>query len=314
MRRKEMNYKEYAFTASEITKLEHMLSLMPKHREVERIGLEYRLAKARQQLEGVPIPPPPRSVYVSFQGEPVSDEVGIDASFAGKTTTAFADSTAITIAGSTGQLKDTGAIPHRGLSQQLISGVAHRSFGFTIELPPPTAVEGRYGQTTNPAERAVEMIQNLLEASLRGADEDLAELTGQMHPRSVKKVAEFLDILKNNRAQVTIGFNGREVALRDPNEVERAATRLAARNIKEETVTVDGNLIGVVPARRVFELETPDGDENIQGKIGQEIHDPYRIAAIYTNRRIRVRIRQLQVGDGQPQYTLLEIGEPAVRL
>ena len=33
-----MNYKEYAFTASEITQLEYILSIMPEDHEVERIG------------------------------------------------------------------------------------------------------------------------------------------------------------------------------------------------------------------------------------------------------------------------------------
>ena len=56
-----------------------------------------------------------------------------------------------------------------------------------------------------------------------------------MHPRAVRKVTEFLEILKPNGAQATIEFNGREAALRDPGEVERAANRLAGRNIKEES-------------------------------------------------------------------------------
>ena len=109
-----MNYKEYSFTASEITQLEYMLSIMPKDHEVERIGLEYRLEKARKRLEGVPIPTKPKSIHVNFQGEPVVDGESIDANFAGKATTAFAESTAITTAGAAGQLHDTGAIPSPG--------------------------------------------------------------------------------------------------------------------------------------------------------------------------------------------------------
>ena len=302
-----MNYKEYSFTASEITQLEYMLSIMPDDLKVERIGLEYRLKKARQRLEGVPIPPRPKSVHVAFQGEPVVDSVGINANFAGKTTTAFADSTAIIIAGSTGQLENTGSIPHRGLGQQLVSGVTSGSFGFQIELPHSTAADGRNGQTYNPAERAVEMIQDLLETSLGGADENLAELTGQMHPRAVRKVAEFLEILRTNRAQVAIGFNGLEVALRDQGEVEKAARRLARRNIKEETITTNGTLIGMVPARGLFELRVSDTDELITGRIGPEITAPYRAAVIYANREVRATMRRTQVGQGQPKHTLLEI-------
>ena len=305
-----MNYKEYAFTASEITQLEYMLSIMPDDLKVERIGLEYRLKKARQRLEGAPIPPKPKSVHIGFQGGPVAKSVGIDANFAGKTTTAFAESTAIAIAGSTGQLKDTGAIPTRGLRPQLVTGVTSGSFGFQIELPHSTATDGRTGQTYNPAERAVEMIQNLLETSLEGDDNDLAELTGQMHPRAVRKVAEFLEILRTNRAQVAIGFNGREVSLKNKCEAEKAARRLAGRNIEEETITTNGTLIGMVPARGFFEFRVSDTDELIAGRIGQEITAPYRESAMYANREVRATIRRTQVGQGQPKYTLLEILGP----
>ena len=313
-----MDYREYAFTASEITQLEYMLSIMPENREVERTGLEYRLDKAMKKLEGVPIPPRPNPVHLAFQGEPVADGVGIDAGFAGKATAGFAESTAITTAGVTGQLHDTGAIPHRGLGQQLISGV-RGSFGFEIELPPSTATDEQTGQTFNPAERAVEMVQNLLESSLAGTDEDLAELIGQMHPRAVRKVAEFLEILRANRAQAAIGFNSREAALRNPGEVERATSRLAVPNIREETKTIDGTLTGMVPAQRSFEFRAPGTGEStgestsefIEGRIGREVHDPYRIAARYAGQEVRARIRRIQVGQGRPQYTLLEILGPA---
>ena len=158
-----MNYKEYSFTASEITQLEYMLSIMPKDHEIERIGLEHRLEKARQKLEGVPIPTKPKSIHVNFQGEPVVNGESIDANFAGKATTAFAESTAITTAGAAGQLRDTGAIPHQGLGRQLVSGITGGSFGFEIELPPPTEDERAQGQTGSPAEKAMVMIQDLLE-------------------------------------------------------------------------------------------------------------------------------------------------------
>ena len=302
-----MNSKEYAFTASEITQLEYILSIMPASREIQRIGLEHRLRKARERLEGVPIPPKPKSVYAHFQGEPVIDGVGIDANFAGKVTRGFAESTAITTAGATGRLHDTGGIPHRGLGLQILAGVTRGSFGFEIELPPPTEDERRLGQTANPAERAVEMIQDLLQTSLGGTDDELATLTDQMHPRAVRKVAEFLEILRTNKAQVAIAFNGREVALRDPGEVERAVNRLAERNFREETKTMDGTLIGMVPARGFFEFGPSGADESMEGRIGLEIHDPYRVAARYTNQKVRARIHHLQVGEGQPKYTLLEI-------
>ena len=305
-----MNHKEYIFTASEITQLEYILSLLPESRVVERIGVNYRLKKARESLAGIPIPPKPKTVNIDFRGEPVVDGVGIDANFAGKAITAFAESTAIAIADSTGDLKDTGALPSRGLAPQLVSEVTTGSFGFQIELPQGTATDGLTGQTFNLAERAVQGIQQLLQTSLEEGDDELAELTSQIHPRAVRKVAELLELLRTNQARVAIDFNGREVALRDETEVYRAASRLAARNITEETITTTGTLIGMVPARGVFEFSMSATGETIAGRIGQDIATPYRDAAVYANTEVTARIRQVQVSRGQPKFTLLEILGP----
>ena len=111
-----MSYDEYVEIASEIPTLERLVKDLPNYREVERMGMEVRIRRARAKLEGVPVPPRPNTTHLSFQGEPVVAGRGIDANFAGKTTTALSEATAIAIASFTGELKDTGAIPHRGLS------------------------------------------------------------------------------------------------------------------------------------------------------------------------------------------------------
>ena len=99
---------------------------------------------------------------------------------------------------------------------------------------------------------------------------------------------------------MTIGFNGREVALRNPAEAEQAARRLTRQNIREETWTMEGTLTGIVPAGRFFQCRVSDTGELIEGRIGQEIPDPYRVAARYANREVKARIRRIQVGQGQP--------------
>ena len=129
------------------------------------------------------------------------------------------------------------------------------------------------------------MIQDLLQGTRDGADEDLAELAGRLHPKAVKKVSEFVDILRNNVAQVAVGLNGSEVALRTPTEVEQATSRLVTRNFEEETTTTDGTLIGMVPSRGFFEFGVSCTDELIQGRIGHEVQDPYRGQRLSPTRR-----------------------------
>ena len=131
---------------------------------------------------------------------------------------------------------------------------------------PDTVPEGQLRPPVSIAERAVAMIQDLLQGTLDGADDELAELAGRLHPRAVKKVAEFVEIVKNNGAQVAIGLNGREVALRNPDEVNQAMRRLSTRNIVEATTTMTGILIGMIPSRSSFEFRERNTDEPIQGK------------------------------------------------
>ena len=305
-----MNPKEYEFTASEINQLEYLMSIMPQDREIERIGLERRLEKAKQRLEGVPSSALSPRMTLDFGGKPVVGDAGIDANFAGKAATVFSECMAIAIAHTTGLPSDMGSIPHRALGQQLVSGVTKGSFGFEIELPPSTPTEGEEVQTDSPAVRAVKMIQDLLEVSLEGTDEELTRLKDQMHPRAVKKAAEFLELLRTSQAQAAIGFSGREVALRDPGEVEDAANRLAGQKIRDETNTVNGTLIDILPTSRSFAFRKSDDGNYVEGRIGREISDPFRMAARYTNEEVRARICQIQVGQGEPKYTLLEVMGP----
>ena len=172
---------------------------------------------------------------------------------------------------------------------------------------PDTVPEGQLRPPVSIAERAVAMIQDLLQGTLDGADDELAELAGRLHPRAVKKVAEFVEIVKNNGAQVAIGLNGREVALRNPDEVNQAMRRLSTRNIVEATTTMTGILIGMIPSRSSFEFRERNTDEPIQGRVGHELEFPYRMAATYTNREVIIEIRRVQVGQSQPRYTLLQI-------
>ena len=73
-----------------------------------------------------------------------------------------------------------------------------------------------------------------------------------------------------------IGPRGREVALGNAAAVQRATERLDDKNIQENTTIRDGTLIGMVPARRFFEFRALDSDEQIEGRIGVEVEEPYR--------------------------------------
>ena len=64
-----MNYDEYLFNLSEIGELEALLA-SPDLLEMEKVGLRYRLEKARNRIAG--IAPPPAPVYDGGGTEPAA--------------------------------------------------------------------------------------------------------------------------------------------------------------------------------------------------------------------------------------------------
>ena len=225
-----MNHKEYAFNASEITQLEHLLSITPEDHEINRIGFEHRLEKARARIAGIPIPPIPKMVHLEFRGDPVVDGangVGIDVHFAGRAMAAFSEAVDAATSGSAGETP----------GRCLISDVTRNFFGFLIDLPQDTATDALTGEPYNPAERAVETVQDILEASLSEGDTGPARPADAAHPMAAFKVAMFLEILRDSGAQVEIGMNSRRVGFKDQGEVERAARRLSGPSGNTSTGT-----------------------------------------------------------------------------
>ena len=66
----QMTYTEYMSFRSEIYTLQRLLNGLTPARHLERYGLEDRLERIQAKLEGVPVPPRPKKLAVSFNGEP----------------------------------------------------------------------------------------------------------------------------------------------------------------------------------------------------------------------------------------------------
>ena len=209
-----MKYDEYASNASEITYLEALLDGMPEERFIERMGLEHRLSIARERIEGVPVPEVPQKVYVTFRGKPVLEDFGIDAHFGANAIKLFSDAVAMTAASFAGDLKPMGGVPGRGTEQPVITGVATGSFGFELELPMVDRRDKTIPRRDAYVPEAVRKIQDLLTLSSEGTDTDLSEVADEMHPRAVRKVGEFLALMKRNDARFAMDFEGKEFQFR----------------------------------------------------------------------------------------------------
>ena len=211
-----MNYNEYAFIASEITQLEHMLGKMPEDHKVQRIGLEHRLKRANEKLHGVQRPPMPRTTLVSLLQTHVNNvNPGMDVYLAGLSMEAFAQALQATLRARTGTEP----------GQCLITDVTTHPPGFEIQLP---VAEDQWfipmGETD--AEQAINALQHLAEALLADDNNDLQRAAEACGPEAAGKLSEILRFLLEYEAQANIYLNGRQVSLGDNAGMTNALARL----------------------------------------------------------------------------------------
>jgi hypothetical protein len=129
-----------------------------------------------------------------------------------------------------------------------------------------------------------------------------------MHPRAVNKVRQFTKLMKDRRAQFTMEYEGDAVSFQTEAAIDNAHRRLVDVNEDTRTNDVTGTMIGVIPTTRQFQIN-PDEGGPTRGTIGPEIQDPYDIAARFTNRRVRARVRTVRIGRGAPRHTLLAVSQ-----
>ena len=298
-----ITYAQYMSDASEIGTLEHLLRGIPDSRAIERVGLQSRLDRIRKRLDGVPVPPRPKQLYVSFNGQPVVGSYGINANFAANAINIFTDTFRATTS-RTGELTDRGQVPKSPLSQLLITDTANGSFGFVMEMPLP---EGDPHGFSYP-EEAFNLLQELLRVTKDGDDDALSAAMVTLHPRAVHKVAAFLNFLRKQKAQFATNYRGNEVRFETDTEIANAAARLAHSNTQIQTNDVVGTIISIIPHTRFFRLHTNDGNI-IQGQIGPEIREPHQIAQQYTHQRVKVQIRTARISLGTPSHSLVRVYE-----
>ena len=298
----QMTYKEYMWYRSEIYTLERLLGRLAEDRVIMRIGYEDRLERARQKLEGITPPPRPKTMEVTFTGEPVQANYGIDVNFAAESIAMISDAVRLDTAGATGELKPTGGIPRKTLGQPIITGVTLGSFGFELELPVP---EGDPHGFSYP-EQAVHRIQTLLISANRASDEQLSNAVMNLHPRAVNKMADLLELMRKRGAQLVIEYQDNKVELTSSDDIEHVAEKLNPASREDRTALVTGTMTGMLPGSRQFELVPFDGP-SIKGRISMDIEDSLETAREFNNQQVSATIRTIRVGRGAPKHTLVEV-------
>lgn len=296
-----MNYDEYITISSEINELQSLLAEIPEENVIERMGLEDRLKSAQAATADVQDFLLTHKARLTFRGKPVFGSHGIAADFAAKAAGAFTDAVAAVAAGLAENLHYMGRIPDKQKNQLLITGTAIGSFGFEFELPQP---ENNLFPATSNAENALDKMQKLFQVASEGNDDELAELVTEIHPRAVKKAAEFLNYIAQQEAWCGLEFKDESFRFKGIEQLRESQKRLEEDNIRETKESFNGEFMGVLPQSRNFEFKCEESKDVLRGKVAQEIEDPDILNRDFLHKSVTVTLQVIQVGQGRPRYIL----------
>ena len=190
--------KEIPWLESEVTTIDRMLSEMPQLNPLSRMNLENRRAKALSKLEQArnALPDPPQT-RVTFHGDPLALDLGMQATFAGSALDAFSR-----MAGANGT----------GLS---LAGTTVGHFGFRMVLLSDAP------ETDRQIKRSIAV----LNASIKSADA-LKAATSESNPSVVDSATKFVKLLLQNQATCSIEHDDLTFSFTDLDEVKASANRL----------------------------------------------------------------------------------------
>lgn len=206
------------------------------------------------------------AVTLLFYGTPVDGSTGIDAQFAGRAIQDYQSALSkhmVSVAG--GQLGTRGPIPERNLSRLNITDVVHGSFGFQLEESSDN--EDFFSTALKQAVVDISVIMQDFSAPEENRFEEAIE---KIDSRTFKSIKSLFSLAHKEGASFRIIDEEVEVVFDDV-KVNRAFERVESVEFSEETTTVLGTLIGVIPIGRRFEFKIDGTEEFITGTIGKKL-------------------------------------------
>jgi hypothetical protein len=296
----------YVFYSSELASIKSILNEIPEDNVMERMGFENRLRELETKIAGITAQEKKQNLKfcLTFRGEPVFDSYGILANFGGKALDAFIELTHLTIASIQGKLTKTGPIPDRHKNPILLVGPARGSFGFELEAPADNDPQMSLFDEDSDTEKGLRIIINLLEQSINGTDDEVAELVGELHTRVLQNISDFLALNLQNNAFCCIDMDkNHRFKFNNKEEVSLSLNRLSQKNIIENEVVFIGEFQGILPEGRSFEFVV-DGEDIIKGKIRLSPEEISILSRENLYKSLQATFDSVTVGNSKPRYTL----------
>lgn len=254
------------------------------------------------------------SVALLFSGGPVHGSRSIGANFAVSAIQCFQDLVTKQVASEEfGRLGARGRLPLRTPSELAIRELVRGSFGFVLE-----EASLNFEAVETPIRKAIDDVTGIIASIASESDGDFEKGIAELDPRIIISLRTFFTMLDENQATVRIVEGAKDEAL-DAEAIRRGRSRVDATEIEEqESEAIIGELLGLLPDARRFEMRLLDGGEIIKGVVAHalashwleliEKPDEKLIGEIW---RSKMKIREIRERNRPPRklYTLIGLVE-----
>jgi hypothetical protein len=294
-----MNDTQHLSYLAEISQLESILAEIPDEDVIERMGFQHRLESAQEAIKDLdPLSQPTPKAILTFRGAPVFGTEGIASSFGSKAFTIFSETVSAIASDLAGSLMLKGPLPANG--ETILTNIARGSFGFEFEVK-------KTGEEADKlTSKALQKTLDLISVSATGSDEDVSEAMDEIHPRAVKKMAEFIDIMDKNGAWCSISFKGKKFKFSNLDQVSVSKSRLDSGDVTEGNPEYKGLFTGLLPEGRNFEFTTEEG-EIIKGKIMAAAGSLAEFSKNTLYKEVTATFNKAQIGERKARYSLVSL-------
>ena len=184
------------------------------------------------------------------------------------------------------------------------------SFGFELELPPPSTTLWDLLPGSEPPDPYVDAITttfNLISQSASMDENAITDLVADIHPRAVAKVRAFVKVLFDHHALFAAEFEGQQIRLDRHEEVQHVMELLDGDNISETIQTLFAMIHGILPKAGAFEAML-DAGEVVKGKIDRSLPNIQDFKAMVENTSTLLQSRVVNVRTNR-RYVLMGTAE-----
>lgn len=275
-----------------------MLAAISDNDPIGRLSFEGRLASIEEEIRRLDASREATgSVALLFAGTPVFGSRSIDAEFATNIVKSFQDLVSKRISSEEfGRLGARGRIPERTASALAIKELVRGSVGFILE-------ESTRNEhlTDTPIKKAIDEVTVVIEQASAESSEAFESTIESLDPRLLVSLREFFKALDDGGASVRIVEAERDAKL-DARAVRRGRERVETTEVEDlEDEIVTGELLGLLPESRRFEMKLSANGEIIKGTVAAglavrwleliELPDQKLVGQVW---RTKMRIREIR--------------------